>query len=262
MPKLRTLQLDYARTMPLDAQIPLRPGLHFAVLEEFGLEQGELDSYTLLFESLSGEHGIKRLDVGFEGCTTGCSVARFIRAVSNTVSRDTLSHFQLYTEDRCEQSAQPSHAIDNHMLFPLLEFRKMDYFLLMCCGHAWDNRILEDMARAWPRLDTLGLQPHSGEAQDTQLTLGGLYPLAKHCPRLNYIDVAVAPFDGIADRLPKRDWEPVDLRRAEPMTVNIFSRKVDRAAIAYLQDMFPRLLVNHISVNDVAVLQYMDEDQD
>ncbi|TFY75665.1 hypothetical protein EWM64_g8347 [Hericium alpestre] len=253
LPKLRILQLAYMFTKPLELQFPLHPGLNFVALEEIELEDGQLHDYIRFFEALRGEHGIQRVDVNVKGCATRPAVARFIQAVSSKVSRDTLSQFHLRATQLCESHSHSSHASDNQTLFPLLRFRRMEHFSLTYCASAWDNRLLEDIALAWPALKSLDLSSHSGWAHTSNLTLGGLYPLAKHCPRLYYIHIVIAPFDGDTGRLPQRDWiQSAHQWPAEPMSIHIRMLSVDvhPGLLSYLQSIFPMQPAGHISFND------------
>lgn len=100
-----------------------------------------------------------------------------------------------------------------HPLFRLTEIRQLTLCLTMpdLVGDSW----LEEAVQSWPHLDLLRVtfpynrkmeRYHGKRNEPPTMTLAGLIPLLKHCPRLSYLDIPlfVKPFDlsllcGISD---------------------------------------------------------------
>ncbi|GJE95053.1 hypothetical protein PsYK624_112320 [Phanerochaete sordida] len=83
---------------------------------------------------------------------------------------------------------------------------------------------ITSMARAWPQLEHLLFTRASPDIVfPVEITIEDLYPLAEHCPNLEFLAIPVAgsgntsvPFDGvIPERLVQRPLASIDLRHSD-----------------------------------------------
>lgn len=153
-----------------------------------------------------------------------------LNALRNRCTPDTL-----HTVD---VTGQPEDEIDFADIRPLLSFRGLQYVDLFVVP-VMDDHALGEMASAWPQLKRLML---GGLRSDTvpKITLSGLIPLVKHCPKLESLSISLdarnPPFS--QDQTPGSGVSNPILHSA-----HFFRSPIDQCykVAAFLSGIFPNL---------------------
>lgn len=98
-----------------------------------------------------------------------------------------------------------------------------------------DNKLLEEMARAWPRLERLTLGLNMSTGHSSEVTLAGLVPLARYCPKLEFFSMA---FNASKMERPGTKFQNCKLSRLGVGCSNI---EDVRTVAEFLSDIFPNL---------------------
>ena len=97
----------------------------------------------------------------------------------------------------CEDYSVPSSSLGNFVasiktLKPLLQFSNL---ITVCLEPLAvldiNNHDLEEMSKAWPRLQHLDLSPSNGHKRPHAITLAGLVPLLQNCTDLSYLGIVI-----------------------------------------------------------------------
>ncbi|CCM03571.1 uncharacterized protein FIBRA_05707 [Fibroporia radiculosa] len=132
-----------------------------------------------------------------------------------------------------------------------------------------DNAFVQDLAKAWPRLQTLDLgvqwRRYTGEPE---VTLKGLIPLVRHCPDLQMLGIAVST-DVSEVRATEEEPRPSGGYSngnvwAFSVGTSILERVTpgDRIVLAtYLADIFPRLRLLSTVWSRTEVQENIEEDE-
>ncbi|TFY54760.1 hypothetical protein EVG20_g9577, partial [Dentipellis fragilis] len=154
-----------------------------------------------------------------------------------------------------------SCSLSTASLTPLLTYCNLSRCEIRACLQSCDDRTLAAMAAAWPRLRCLVLTNdpywYRGQYVHTGMTVRGLVPLARHCPRLWFVCIDVASWseftygDGDGDGGPRvRDWEYEDLRPGLDVRLRHHDgylhdlrhdQRGSRAVAKFLMDIFPNV---------------------
>ncbi|KAG5650157.1 hypothetical protein H0H81_000512 [Sphagnurus paluster] len=97
---------------------------------------------------------------------------------------------------------------------------------------------VEELARAWPAIETLLLNTEPAYLASAHLTLHALVPFARHCPSLRVLGLfldASAPATAVADELP-----PFAALRRLSMGVSPLAPRSTGAAALFLSHLVPR----------------------
>jgi len=195
-------------------------------------------------------------------------VASLFSAIAASCSLTTLKNIELVCENDIDRTEGP---IGSDAFQPLLRFGQLER-LWLALGWTWDMNdvLIRDMARAWPRMKTLQLDPANWcSPEGNWITLQGLEPLATHCPELVLFGATidartVPPMD------PTPTLTPVSPRRASPsMLRNLYlgDSKINDApqVAAYLSRLFPKIesiaaYQKHLLFGDLAEVELDDEE--
>jgi hypothetical protein len=84
------------------------------------------------------------------------------------------------------------HIIPGHVFRPLLSFANLTLLSFRPSSlFAPENSTINDISKAFPRLQHLELGIHHGSHGHTRVTLAGLIPLVQQCPDLRYLGIVV-----------------------------------------------------------------------
>ncbi|KAH8079409.1 hypothetical protein BXZ70DRAFT_647750 [Cristinia sonorae] len=126
-------------------------------------------------------------------------VAALFSAIARSITSPTFKdiHFTtlaVHSENHHLETDPPARISSDH-LRPLLALSKSLRSLLVDMHWLWDldDRLICDMASAWPGLETLAFMATEHWVTPSRVTLRGLEALSRCCPRLRHLDIA---FDG------------------------------------------------------------------
>ncbi|KAH7917415.1 hypothetical protein BV22DRAFT_1100914 [Leucogyrophana mollusca] len=103
-----------------------------------------------------------------------------------------ITHLVIIEHARKPSAVPNNYIIDLDMLSPLLRLCNLEH-LRLCTQSIFclDDKDVEKMAFAWPRLELLDLWRKGGWRSGSQITLPGLIPLLQCCPNLQYLGIVV-----------------------------------------------------------------------
>ncbi|KIM89150.1 hypothetical protein PILCRDRAFT_813064 [Piloderma croceum F 1598] len=128
----------------------------------------------------------------------------------------------------------PCSSFDSYMLRPLFAFTKLVIVDIFYDLHRIDDTLLGEMAKAWPQLERLTLG-NNMEINGTNMTLAGLVPLARYCPKL---EATWLPFDASNIERPGRKFRN---RQLTKLGIGYSNIKDAMAVAEFLSDIFPNL---------------------
>ncbi|KAJ7221227.1 hypothetical protein B0H12DRAFT_303655 [Mycena haematopus] len=173
---------------------------------------------------------------------TSSAIAQFYVTLAASCSHSSLSVLQLgHTVQRRLRGTSPADQISGSQMRPLFSFSNITSITLAAPGFDLDDATIADMARAWPRIEKLELIPGDLTVISSTCTLGGLLPLARHCPRLSALQLALNA-TAVPD-LQSMHTENERVRQLHLDTLHIFcSRTSAPVAVAlFLSSVFPRV---------------------
>ncbi|TFY81301.1 hypothetical protein EWM64_g2710 [Hericium alpestre] len=275
MPGLRSLVLF------IDLPIPLSPDMpFFSALDNLTLCHVSARATLAFLDHLGGRRPFKSLNIAFDDCACACVVNRLMASVNNSCARDTLERLciqfcpsvrgrAVHGQDNSGHG-DGSHEDNDHedigdsetdvvdgMLISaslqfLLEFAKMRVFSFISCAICWDDDFIASAAPAWPCLELLHLGCGPYEDDLSRVTLPGLLPLARNCPRLERLKLELdAWFKDDARAWQEKDWvhrAPWPLPSLE-MQLGDAPDMAERRVARWLKTYFP----NVHSVSDASV---------
>ncbi|KAH8082413.1 hypothetical protein BXZ70DRAFT_624772 [Cristinia sonorae] len=165
----------------------------------------------------------------------------FFNALASACSHHSLAALKI-VDDESDQATVLGSAVDfvrPAVLRPLLPFRHMKS-LEMDLDWSWDldDKLLEDMAHAWPELEELRLNPNSDWNETRRITFKGLEVLAAYCPILRSFGAAI--HGTLPSHSPvRREWRSnlAELYVGGSSTVDYLPAVV----AAYLSNVYPSL---------------------
>ncbi|KAH7911890.1 hypothetical protein BJ138DRAFT_1084683 [Hygrophoropsis aurantiaca] len=109
-----------------------------------------------------------------------------------------LSHITILERPSVAQSVD--HGVFINILNPLLQLHNLQH-LRLCSGSTYsvDDEVLNKMASAWPRLEFLDLWPPKRGKNVPRITLPGIIPLLRCCPKLYFFGSIIDATLPIAD---------------------------------------------------------------
>lgn len=150
------------------------------------------------------------------------------------VIRDHCAHPCLTRLVLHDNSHIPGPSFDPYMLRPLFAFTKLTIVDILYTLQHIDDTILGEMANAWPQLERLTLGS-STESYGGKMTLAGLVPFARYCPKLEAIWL---PFDASKIERPGRKFRN---RQVTKLGMGYSNIKDATAVAEFLSDIFPNL---------------------
>jgi hypothetical protein len=96
-----------------------------------------------------------------------------------------------YCSSTLEDLDISDHPINHSAMLPLLDFRNLTHLSMTCVFSDLDNARLSQMAQAWPYLQELNLQSPESDIGQSRITLGGILPVLKYCPKLRELALTV-----------------------------------------------------------------------
>ncbi|KAJ6476210.1 hypothetical protein C8R45DRAFT_934823 [Mycena sanguinolenta] len=126
------------------------------------------------------------------------------------------------------------------ILCPLFAFTNLiDVSLSHPVGMDLDDVLVREMARAWPRIESLELPPARFHRIHPHVTLHGIYAFAQHCPRLRMLHLA---FDATAvPEIQVGTNEKVSQRSLDKLNVAHSPIRESTLVAKFLSKIFPEL---------------------
>lgn len=142
------------------------------------------------------------------------------------------------------------YAVRGPQLCPLFAFTELTFVSLSApVGFDLDDATLADLARAWPNITALELDASEFAHIAPGVTLGGLLPLAQHCPQLRDLHIAlnasVVPDWESQKATDKKKKKRVRQWRLTGLHVSRSPIVAPLAVAAFLSSVFPKLLQVH-----------------
>ncbi len=175
---------------------------YFPRLEEVHM----IHSHDLSILSLFIQHiqptfaSLKTIDLTLNAATPFQHVLDYLDSVVNREGSNNIEAISL--DCWVQQSSPGPHVLTEDHLPPFFALRWLTCFdLNVQCDFDIDNATLERAAAAWLDLTVLGLGP-AHETTTSKITVQGLIPLARGCPRLRRLGLtidAAAPLEASVD---------------------------------------------------------------
>ncbi|KAJ6476209.1 hypothetical protein C8R45DRAFT_1216919 [Mycena sanguinolenta] len=141
-----------------------------------------------------------------------------------------------------QETQRDMYLIGGEILRPLFAFSNLVHVSLSHpVGVDLDDVVVQDMARAWPRIKTLALPPKRSHRIHPRVTLQGIYAFAQHCPHLRVLHLA---FDAtVVPKIPVKARERAcQLSLYEINVAHSPIRKPESGSVAkFLSKIFPEL---------------------
>ncbi|KAJ7171357.1 hypothetical protein C8R46DRAFT_1216926 [Mycena filopes] len=144
-----------------------------------------------------------------------------------------------YSTPTAEQITQ--YVVDIDIIAPLLSFPNLTWVCLShAVGFSLDDAAILLIARAWPRIEVLGLRAHSCRDAPSQVTLEGLIALAVNCPSLRTLDLL---FDAtVVPKIPRNERRQLVRQKALHFLTVAGSPVGDVYRVAeFMAALFPRI---------------------
>ncbi|KAJ7466931.1 hypothetical protein FB451DRAFT_1040470 [Mycena latifolia] len=169
----------------------------FAALRELSANPESVKDITLFLDVIDPD-GLENVTLTIEA-PTGTEDwqtlnTAFARKSSRTLTK--LSLREIFSHEH-EIPDALERMLTTESIQPLLAFANL-VEVAVVAGHGIDltDAFLKQLALAWPRLQKLDLSPGCQSARYIpQVTLGGLIPLAQHCPRLTSLALVINATD-------------------------------------------------------------------
>ncbi|KZP23761.1 hypothetical protein FIBSPDRAFT_1042618 [Athelia psychrophila] len=181
-PNLRHLRIRVHETESF--AIPESPG--FSSLQELLLSGKSLEIMPSLVRTLSSP--VEWIHVTTDKCVTeAAQLSSLLDSFQTNLSHTHLTQIEIGTH---RQSTASDSVCDEGTIIPLLPFTNLTNITIalpipFCIG----NEAIQEMAAAWPRLQSLELG-NGGWRNGSKITLGGLLPLF-YLPELIWLSIAV-----------------------------------------------------------------------
>ncbi|TFK47171.1 hypothetical protein OE88DRAFT_1728638 [Heliocybe sulcata] len=243
LPHLRSLTVWQCPHAPSLQSTSLSPTVldSFAALEEISIRTEHITACTTLARLISS-HKMKSITFTYNEWASASLLRGCTRALSHLRRPSSLTTLSIALDKDAEVPINlPDAVVDDSLFRPLLVFSSLEIFELdPHCSFAIDDRLVETIAARWPRLRSLELMPQRCLANTSRLTLNGLVPLVKNCPRLKTLCVP------LEEHVSEPSLERVQgLHSDNITTLVVVSNTVEEPAsvILFLAHLFPRLQV-------------------
>ncbi|KAJ6501115.1 hypothetical protein C8R47DRAFT_1317163 [Mycena vitilis] len=209
VPWLRQDAVEHLSTLPMLKSLEIRglPGAFavspaltvpgFLALRHLSLDAAAPADITRLLR-MSTDVPLENLHVELDCVPLAADIHTLVSTFAASVSPSTLT--RLHVECRCLcRATRPdpqSHVIHPGTLILLLCFENLtELMFTSALGFDLDDATVSQMARAWPRMESLFLAGVLLTASRTRprTTLASLHAIARHCPRMHTLTIA---FDG------------------------------------------------------------------
>ncbi|KAJ7142975.1 hypothetical protein C8R44DRAFT_761496 [Mycena epipterygia] len=226
----------------------------FVSLRTLDLGNSEIEPTTRFLEGCN-QIPLISFDVSFPHFSTAGQMHKFYTAIAAVFSPSSLTSLTL--DNSYNVHAPPiDHVIQSRSIRMLFGFVNLtSLYMLSPIGIDWDDSTVLDLARAWPRIETLDLSAWHCASARPRVTLECLRSFARHCPHLGDLTTT---FDGTV--IPTSDLGATN----RVCQVRLRSLNVDHSTIStavgvarFLSAIFPNL--KHILTREV---QYEEEDLD
>ncbi|KAF8349641.1 hypothetical protein F5887DRAFT_1235759 [Amanita rubescens] len=243
LPALTKLELYWCQIS--DPTSPSSVTTGFPVLQHLGMYHCNMDITLHVFKRMSGTP-LVCLDLSVAARPSESRWAELFNYIQEGISHDSLAAVSFAVDhdyplwiaadrDRITWTFQT--------ISPLLHFRNISEFKhsRFCILDLEDNDVAS-IARAWPRLKSFII--HSAHAVRSRLTLHALLPLAKHCPKLEILAMAInATRIGTYREKPGRGFCGMRLRELLVFNSPIWDSELPHFA-AFISDIFPNVRVS------------------
>ncbi|KAJ7461136.1 hypothetical protein FB451DRAFT_1269062 [Mycena latifolia] len=192
LPRLRRLRLMSSNS-PIPSYPPLAGSPHFSALTTLECETTEnvpalleylrpsLENFTLITSYRDVPPTKSTTQEFYSALTTHCS----------HLSLQTVTVHKGWYSEPVHASQLEEYRVGGDIFKPLFCFHNLVHvWLEHAIGVDLDNAVLKEMARAWPRIESLSLPPDNDYRVSPRVTLEGIYAFAKHCPHLEELAMA------------------------------------------------------------------------
>jgi hypothetical protein len=259
LPCLRYLTLDSPEVADLDLPSSQGPPHPFPALRTLRLGSTTID-YAIEFVNLFPTSTLENLFVDTDVLTTKSTTCQFYTALATHLSHTTLQWLHIAEVD--EMPSPPPGMIANYVitgpeLSTLFCFGNLtDVSLRPPVGFDIDDATAWEMARAWPKLQSLVLDSASELSHRPGMSLLGLKAFANHCPALVTLHIS---FD--ASTVPPFDNSPESrISRKRLTSLDVASSSIsDPPTVArFISGLFPEL----VEISTVREWRWEDDDRE
>ncbi|TFY55375.1 hypothetical protein EVG20_g9339 [Dentipellis fragilis] len=192
MPDLHSFSLETLPEIiwnPRDGPPPPDAWPFFPALRYLGLHRTRLGEASDFLKHIHNVRHLERLEIKFHEKDEKDEVGRFIATVGESCSIEMKEfHFALSRIGRnVELDRVDAFRVPQSMFSPLLAFKNLEHCDIRVHALDIDDSFVESAASSWPNLVTFVVIPLERHAEEAKLTLLGLLPLAKKCPRLETV---------------------------------------------------------------------------
>lgn len=251
-----TIQADVGGKQAPKTPLPINhfPSLDSLTLHSFGGQSRSFENFAT--ESMPLErrpYALRHLGLFCSVPFEGIDATLLIQQMSNLCDRKILESFSLrvYELEIYDQAPPDIYAlappdIVPTSLAPLLAMHSLRKPVLSPMKATdLDNDAVEEMANAWPNLEELDLSSREERWVDVpRTTLEGLIPLARMCPRLGKIDIALGPELVVSEELQSQVNQMTFCNSVTGINTTrgpICDRETGERVARFLQRLFPKL---------------------
>lgn len=190
LPNLRILRVDL-RLISLDHLESAFGHIRFPVLQQVLLSSPSM-SHSLRFLKFIQSTSVDTINLNVDDETCAADYHAIFSEWASNPSYRNLSVIDI-SEMRICSDYDDKHIIDISVLRPLFHLARLTSLKLeTLCTYDLDDAAIKEIARAWPRLETLDLSIREcGWEIPSKVTLSGLVPLLRHCPHIALLGLVV-----------------------------------------------------------------------
>lgn len=253
LPSLRELDLSDHRRGNVAAEFPYHlPFAGFPALKKLSVSSPNFQFSAHLLRSMRPGASLTSITCcANHSQTTATEWWDLLNAITGICLDSSLCDITIYDSEPSYH--HPALRLTEDHLQQLLPFANLTTVRLTTTGaFDIDNRTVADMAIAWPNISYLALV--GGAASMPTVTLAGLLPLAKHCPKLCSLMLA---FDATEVSI----GEPSPKIHNSLRNLQVLNSPLNSSArvAAFLSDIFPSL--DRVATWDVVTVFPLEEDQ-
>ncbi|KAF8625623.1 hypothetical protein AX17_006808 [Amanita inopinata Kibby_2008] len=234
LPALRELKLSHIDSHGADV-VHVSKG--FPVLERLEADRCDIGFCTKLID-LMLETPLRFLDLTLDEAASASELQGLFKTMHDRLVHQSLEHF----------SCLAFHVVDDeepvilrHM-FPLLSFTRLSHvFMTAPCGFDLCDDDIYGISSRWTGLQELGLYTHQLSEQRSRMSIEGLVALAKHCPDLKYLSLAVDATEVNRHDESERPGKGVSNEKLKTLAVSASPIVEPILVASFLSDIFPKL---------------------
>ncbi|KAJ6461315.1 hypothetical protein C8R45DRAFT_531743 [Mycena sanguinolenta] len=246
------VSLELTQQYPIITIIPTPANIPLVASPESSLQSLDMTGTTVAvleqLIALLGHAPISYFKATFPKSTTSQEIVSFYaRLAARCTHSSLISELDIsIAENPSTEGVPPVNWVVGRDMRPLLSFCNMTGVVLSGPAGVYVNdTTVEQLARAWSRLEVLKLFPSGDARSDTALssesiiTLGGLLHLARHCPQLKILHLTL----NAAAPVPQLESGNERVQQRQLKWLHVFRSSLaaqDRVAV-FLSSVFPEM---------------------